>query len=99
MKNKKKKGRKRAAGNTAPRGQHWVLGRANQIPLSFDSPRSVGVDSRLDVNVKVDAALNGLPAYAGQGSLADRRERDRRVKERRTKEERKRSEDQKGKRK
>ena len=49
-----------------------MYGREKSCPL-LDRPRRIEVDSRLDVNVRVDAALSGLPAYEEQGRLADKR--------------------------
>ena len=49
-----------------------MYGREKSGPL-LDRPRRIEVDSRLDVNVRVEAALSGLPAYEEQGRLADKR--------------------------
>ena len=49
-----------------------MLGRGKSGP-PLDRPRRIEVDSRLDVNVRVDAALSGLRAYEEQGRLADKR--------------------------
>ena len=49
-----------------------MLGRGKSGP-PLDRTRRIEVDSRLDVNVRVNAALSGLPAYEEQGRLADKR--------------------------